>query len=140
MHASGYVLRIATRAWVNNVFDMAIYYTNLRRKWKVGQAIIFVHRTENGDAIVGHGVVENACEREELSEEEKGKNAMPKWKRAILFKYVIRFNKPLPTRETFLGDPKFRGRYCHGIALNKEQIDRIIAQAESLQPRRNQKA
>ena len=133
MRAEGYVLRIASKTWVDHVFDMAIYYTNLRRKWNIGQAIIFVHKTEDGDAIVGHGVVENVCEREELSEEEKGKHLEHDWKKAVTFKYVVRFNRPLPVRETFLGDPKYRGRYCHGLELSRRQVDTLISQAESLQ-------
>jgi len=33
---AGYVVRIATERWVNRVFEMAIYYTNMKRKWKSG--------------------------------------------------------------------------------------------------------
>jgi hypothetical protein len=42
---AGYVLRIMSDYWVNHVFDMAIYYTNLRRRWKSDQSIIFIHKT-----------------------------------------------------------------------------------------------
>jgi len=133
VHAGGYVLRIASTIWVDHVFDMAIYYTNLRRKWEAGQAAIFVHKVEDGDAVVGYGVVESAREREELPEEEKGEYLEHDWEKAIAFKYVVRFSKPLPVRETFLRDPKYRGRYCHGLELSRQQIGTLISQAESLQ-------
>jgi len=125
---AGYVLRIMSDYWVDHVFNMAIYYTNLRRRWKPDQTIIFIHRTNAGDAIVGYGVIENVCEQNELSEEER--LGSEEWKEAIVFKYVVRFEKPLPVKETFLKEPKFRGRYVHGLPLSKEQLDSILKLAE----------
>jgi hypothetical protein len=127
---AGYVLRIMSDYWVDHVFNMAIYYTNLRRRWKPDQTIVFIHRTNAGDAIVGYGVIENVCEQDELSEEER--LGSEEWKEAIVFKYVVRFEKPLPVKETFLKEPKFRGRYVHGLPLSKEQLDSILKLAESL--------
>jgi hypothetical protein len=127
---AGYILRIMSDYWVDHVFNMAIYYTNLRRRWKPDQTIIFMHKTNAGDAIVGYGVIENVCEQDELSEEERLESE--EWKEAIVFKYVVRFEKPLQVKETFLKEPKFRGRYVHGLPLSKEQLDSILKQAESL--------
>jgi hypothetical protein len=126
---AGYILRIMSDYWVDHVFDMAIYYTNLRRRWKPNQTIIFIHRTNVGDAIVGYGIIENVCEQDELSEEER--LGSEEWKEAIVFKYVVRFEKPLLVKETFLKEPKFRGRYVHGLALGKGKLDSILKQAES---------
>lgn len=129
MEIAGYILRIMSDYWVDHVFNMAIYYTNLRRRWKPDQTIIFIHRTNVGDAIVGYGIIENVCEQDELSEEER--LGSEEWKEAIVFKYVVRFEKPLPVKETFLKERKFRGRYVHGLPLSKEQLDSILKQAES---------
>jgi len=126
---AAYVLRITSDYWVNHVFDMAIYLTNLRRKWKADQGIIFIHNTESGDAVIGYGIIEKVCKQNELPEEERLEPE--KWKEAIVFKYVIKFEKPLITKKTFLKDPKFRGRFLHGLAINKEQLDSIVTQAES---------
>lgn len=93
---------------------------------------MFVHKVEEGDAIIGYGVVDNVCKREELSEEEKGGYLLHDWKEAIIFKYVVRFDKPLPVKETFLRDPKYHGRYCHGLKLDKRQVGGLISKAESL--------
>jgi len=133
VEADGYILRIATKQWVNQVFNMAIYYTAIRRKWRPGQTILFVHRTNVGDAIVGYGVIDNVYEKDELSEDEKRECEKYGWKKAIEFKYVKEFEKPVPIRETFLKDSKLRGRYFHGLKLNKEQLNSIIMQAENLQ-------
>jgi hypothetical protein len=50
---------------------MAIYYTGFHRKWKVGQIIVFVHKTALGDAFVGYGEIGNVYSLDELSEEER---------------------------------------------------------------------
>lgn len=133
VEADGYILRIATKKWVDQVFNIAIYYTGARRKWKVGQTIIFMHKTNIGDAIIGYGLIGNIYERDELSEEERRECEKYGWKKAIEFKYIIRFEKPLPVKETFIKDLKLRGRYLHSLSLNKEQLNSIISRAEHLQ-------
>ena len=133
VEAEGYILRISTKEWVDQVFSLAIYYTSTRRKWNMGQTIIFVHKTNIGDAIIGYGEIGNICASDELSEEERRECEKRGWKKAIEFKYVIRFDKPLPIKETFLKSSKLRGRSLHGFPLNKEQLDSIINKAEQLQ-------
>jgi predicted transcriptional regulator len=128
--AEGYILRIASEEWVRQVFDMAIYYTSLSRKWKEGQTILFVSKTSVGDMVIGYGVIQGVISTDELSEEERRKCEEHDWKRAIEFTYVKRFEKPLPLKKTFLKDSKFRGRYLHGLVISKEQLDSIISQAE----------
>jgi hypothetical protein len=124
--ATGYILRIATEKWVNQVFDMAIYYTSVRRRWKPGQTIVFVHKTSVGDAVIGYGVIGKIYERDELSDEEQRECEKHGWKKAIEFKYIMKLEKPLPIRETFLKNSKLRGRYFHGLKLDKEQLNSII--------------
>jgi hypothetical protein len=128
--AAGYILRIATKQWVAQVFEMAVYFTNIRRKWKTGQTILFVHKTKIGDAIVGYGVIEDAHEKDELSDEEKNQCEKGGWKRAIEFKYVKRLDTPLAVKETFLKGSKLRGKYFHGLKLNRTQLDSLMARAE----------
>lgn len=132
VEAEGYVLRITTKKWVNQVFSLAIYYTSLRRRWKPGQTIVFLHKTSVGDSIVGYGVIGRISEKDELSEEERRECEKHGWKKAIVFKYVKPV-KPLPIKETFLKNSKLRGRYFHGLKLDKEQVNSIINQAERLQ-------
>ena len=133
MNIAGYVLRISATEWVDHVFDVAIYYSSLRRKWKPKQVMLFVHKTSMGDAIVGYGVVESACEKQELPEHERQECERHGWNKALLFEYVMRFRKPLLIKETFLREPQFRGRYCHGLQLSDKEITSILKQAERLQ-------
>jgi hypothetical protein len=129
--ASGYVLRIASKQWVTQVFNMAIYYTNMHRKWKTGQTVIFIHRTDLGDAVVGYGIVESVYKRDELSESDKRECEKGGWKQAIEFKYVKQFDRPLSVRKTFLKDSKLRGKYLHGLELDRKQVETIITEAET---------
>ena len=131
--AEGCVLRIASKEWVDQVFSIAVYYTSLRRKWKQGQTIVFLSKTDVGDAVVGYGVVQSVYEKDELSEAEKNQCELHGWREAIEFSYVVRFDKPLLVKETFFRNTKLRGRCFHGYALSREQLKAIIAQAEKLQ-------
>ena len=130
----GFILRIATRDWVDQVFGTAIYFTNLRRKWKRGQNILFVHKTSEGDALVGYGLIEKAWEKDELPQHDKDACERGGWKRALEFQYVRQFDKPLPVKETFLKGSKLRGRCFHGLKLNKNRLQEILAQAEAHNP------
>jgi hypothetical protein len=126
----GCILRIATEEWVDHVFEMAIYYTNMKRKWKYGQPILFIHKTRTGDAFVGYGLFDHMAESNALSGEDRLECERGNWKRAIEFKYVKRFEKPLPVKQTFLKSSKRHGRFIHGLELNKEQLEQILGQAE----------
>jgi hypothetical protein len=128
---AGYILRIATKQWVNQVFDTAMYYTSAIRKWKPEQTILFVHKTSVGDSIIGYGVIEDVYGLDELSEEERRECEKHGWKVAIGFKYVKEFEKTLPLRETALKDLSARGKFLHGLPLSSEQIESVINQAES---------
>jgi len=131
--ADGYILRIATKEWTDKVFDSAIYYTSFRRKWRVGQTIIFIHKTDIGDAFVGYGMIGNVYDKNELSEEEQRECEKWGWRKALEFKYIIKFDKPLAIKETFLKNLKLSGRYLHGLSLKKEELSAILTQAERLE-------
>ena len=134
----GYVLRIKNEKWVEQVFDMAIYYSNLNRRWSPGQTILFIHNTQSGDAFVGYGIFSHAKQKRYLLEAEMIQCEQGGWKRAMEFKYVVRFEEPLLVKETFLGKSKLRGRYFHGLKLDREQVKAIVEKADKLQP--NQKS
>jgi hypothetical protein len=127
---AGYVLRIASEKWVNRVFEMAIYYTNVRRNWKSGQTILFLHRSQSGDAFVGYGIIDRACGIDDLNEEEKRDCEEGGWKSALEFLYVRLFDDPLLIKETFLKDTRLRGRYFHGLGLSRGQLRLIMEAAE----------
>ena len=123
---SGSILRIATNELVDLVFEMAIYYTNMNRKWSSGHMIVFVHKTKLGDAFVGYGSIERALEKDALSQEEQTECFRGGWKRAIEFRYVKRFAKPLLIKDTFFKTSKLRGRYFHGLRLSEQQLEDLL--------------
>lgn len=126
MQAAGYILRIVSEEWLDEVFNLAMYYTSVRRKWAPDQTILFVHKTTVGDAFVGYGVIKSVYENEDLPEEEKNRCEEHGWKKAIEFTYVIRFEKPLLVKNTFLKSLKVVGRCLNGYPLDKEMISAII--------------
>jgi hypothetical protein len=126
----GYILRISTKEWVDQVFDLAIYYTSSPRNWKAGQLVVFAHKTSNGDAFVGYGEICNVYSLDELSDKERLECQKWGWRKAMELKYVIRFNEPLLVKRTFFKDSKLRGRSLHGFALTDEQVNSIISQGE----------
>lgn len=134
VEVDGYILRIAGKEWVEKVFDSAMYYTSSPRKWRKGQTVLFLAKTELGDAFVGYGVIENIYMKEELSEEEQRECEVWGWRKALEFKYVVRFGKPLALKETFLKDSRLRGKCFHGFPLKVEQLNALIGQAESQTP------
>jgi hypothetical protein len=131
---AGYILRIASEKWVDRVFEMAIYYTNVRRNWKSGQTALFLHRTQVGDAFVGYGLIDKPSEMDDLNEEEKRDCQEGGWKTALEFQYVKRFDDPLPIKETFLKDTRLRGRYFHGLGLSRHQLHLIMEAAGQFSP------
>jgi hypothetical protein len=132
VETEGYLLRIATDQWVDQVFSIAAYYTGLRRKWKPDQTTLFVHKTDAGDAVVGYGLIENFHGKDEMSKEERLECEKHGWSSMIEYRYVVRFKKPILLKETFLKDLKLHGRYFHGLKLRNEQLQAVIALAEQI--------
>lgn len=125
----GYILRIAGKELADHVFDMAIYYTNLSRKWGSGQVILFVSKSELGDAFIGYGVIGRVLAKDALSDQERIECERGGWKVAIEFKYVGKLERPLLVKETFLKNSKLRGRFFHGLQLEREQVEDVLKQA-----------
>lgn len=125
----GYILRIVGEELANHVFDMAIYYTNLNRKWSSGQVVLFVHKVEFGDAFIGYGAIMRILEKHELCDQERIECERGGWKMAIEFKYVRKLERPLLVKETFLKDSKLRGRFFHGLQLDRVQVESLLKQA-----------
>lgn len=119
----GYILRITTKKWVKQVFDWAMYYTSAPRKRTPEQTILFLTRTDVGNAFINYGILEKILDTDELSEEEHYRCKKHCWKKALEFKYILKFEKPLPIQKTFLKDSKLRGAYLHGLKLDQDQLN-----------------
>lgn len=132
VEAQGYILRIASEEWLDEVFNLATYYTSVRRKWTTDQTVLFVHKTAIGDAFVGYGVIKDVHEKEDLTEEERNRCEEHGWRKAIEFAYVIRFEEPLLVKNTFLKNLKVVGRCLNGYPLNEEMLRAMITQSEDL--------
>jgi hypothetical protein len=127
---AGHILRIGSQRLVDQVFDSTVYYMNIQRKWKSGQSVLFLHKTDDGDAFVGYGIVKKACGKEYLAEEDRNACEAGNWSMALEFLYVKRFQHPLLIRSTFLKETKLKGRYLHGLCVDNRQLKSVLMQAE----------
>ena len=127
---TGYILRIARDEWVKQVFDLKKYYVGVRGRWEPGLTIFFARKAEKGDSFLGYGFIENVQELEELSEEERSECEKWGWKHALNFKNVVRFEPPLPIKETLIKDVGLWGSRLHGYRLTSEQVQSILSKAE----------
>ena len=93
------------------------------------QTILFVHRTNVGDAFVGYGVIKSIYESEDLTEEERSRCKEHGWRKALEFAYVIKYEKPLLVKNTFLRNLKVVGRCLNGYPLDSETLNAIITQS-----------
>jgi len=126
----GYILRIVRDEWVEQVFDLKKYYVGVRGRWEPGLTIFFARKAERGDSFLGYGVIENVQELEELSEEERSECEKWSWKHALNFKNVVKFEPPLPIKETVIKDTGLWGNRLHGYRLTSEQVQSILSKAE----------
>lgn len=130
---SGYILRINSDEWVEQIFQLNKYYSGIMRKWRSGTPILLARKSVEGDSFLGYGVVEKVELLWEMKPEEENYCRENNWKCALTFKPLIRFSRPLPIKDTILVDDKRKGSFLHGALLNEEQVDKIIDSAESNQ-------
>ncbi|MBE0511627.1 hypothetical protein IBX38_01085 [Candidatus Bathyarchaeota archaeon] len=128
----GYILRISRDEWVKQVFDLKKYYVGVRRRWEPGLTIFFARKAEKGDSFLGFGLIENVQGLEELSEEERSECEKWGWKHALNFKNVLKFEPPLPIKETLIKEVGLRGSRLHGYRLTSEQVRSILSKAEKM--------
>ncbi|RJS88502.1 hypothetical protein CW700_07625 [Candidatus Bathyarchaeota archaeon] len=129
----GYILRISREEWVRQVFEKRKYYPGIMRRWTRGMTILLARKTEEGDSFIGYGIIGRIDMPWELPEEEQEYCKEHGWKCAISFKTLVRFERPLPLKKTFLQGDRRKGRFLHGIPLTVEQVDSIIEAAEDYQ-------
>lgn len=126
----GYILRISTNQWLKQVYDLKKYYPGTMRHWKRGTIILLAKKTEEGDSFIGYGVVDKVQMLWELPPEEEAYCREHRWKCALSFERLFRFEKPFPIKESILADDPRKGRFLHGVRLTEDQVDAILEAAE----------
>lgn len=126
----GYILGIARNEWVKQVFNLKKYYVVVRGRWEPGLTIFFARKAEKGDSFLGYGFIGSVQKLEELSEEERSECEKHGWKRVLNFKSVVRFEPPLPIKETVIKDTGLWGSRLHGYRLTSAQVRSILSRAE----------
>lgn len=129
----GYILRISTDSWRDQVYELKKYYSGVMRGWKRGTPILLAKKTEAGDSFIGYGVVGKVEMLWELPPEEEAYCKEHNWKCALTFKALFSYEKPYPIKESILADDPRKGSFLHGARLTEDQVDAILEAAEDYQ-------
>ena len=129
----GYILRLSTDSWRDQVFELKKYYSGVMRGWKRETPILLAKKTEAGDSFIGYGVVGKVEMLWELSPEEEAYCRENNWKCALTFKALNGFEKPYPIKESLLAEDTRKGAFLHGARLTEDQMDAILDAAEEYQ-------
>jgi len=99
----GYILRISSDDWVDQVYELKKYYSGVMRSWKRETPILFAKKTDVGDSF-------RRC--------------------ALSFKTLRKFEDPYPIKESILAEDPRKGSFLHDARLTEEQMDTILEAAE----------
>jgi hypothetical protein len=131
--ANGYILRISNETLVNQVFSLGKYYSGIQRNFIRGTPLLFAAKTDDGDSLVGYGVVDKIEYLWEMTPAEEEYAKEHNWKIALTLRGATRFGSPLLIKNSLLKDDKRKGAYLHGAKLSEETIDALLEQAEEIQ-------
>jgi hypothetical protein len=126
----GYILRIKTEEWRNQVYELKKYYSGVMRAWRRGSKILLAMKAEAGDSFIGYGVVGKVEQLWELPPEEEAYCKENNWKCALTFKDLFKFPKPYPIKESIIGSDPRKGSFLHGARLTEKQVDTILETAK----------
>lgn len=131
----GYMLRISRDEWLEQVFERRKYYPGLVRKWSPGMTILLLKKTERGDSFIGYGIIGQILKPSEASKEEQEYCLANGWKCILGFKELVRFEEPLPLKQTFLKNDKRKGKLFHALPLTFRQLNSVLDDANSSKSR-----
>ncbi|MFB0523314.1 MAG: hypothetical protein ACETV1_06100 [Candidatus Bathyarchaeia archaeon] len=130
--SKGYILRISRDEWVRQVFSLKRYYAGVRRRWEPELTIFFARKAEKGDSFLGCGVIKSVQKAKELSGRERAECEKWGWRHVLHFKNLVKFEPPLPIKETAIKDVGVYGRLLHGYSLTQAQIQSLLSKAQQL--------
>jgi hypothetical protein len=129
----GYVLRVNSDEWVEQIFQLKKYYSGIMRNWRRGTPILLAKKAEQGDSFLGYGITDKVEMLWEMTPEEEDYCRENRWKCALTFQPLIKFEAPLPIKDTVLANDRRKGSLLHGAMLPEEQVDSILDKAEEQQ-------
>jgi hypothetical protein len=129
----GYVLRISHEDLVNQVFSLGKYYSGIQRNFIRGTPLLFAAKTDDGDSLVGYGVIYNIEHLWEMIPADEVYAKEHNWKIGLTLRGATRFKTPLLIKNSLLKDDKRRGAFLHGAKLSEDTIDALLEQAEEIQ-------
>ena len=129
----GYILRVSTDDWVNQIYELKKYYSGVMRNWRRDSTILLAKKTQVGDSFIGYGVIGKVEMLWELTPEEETYCRENNWKCSLSFKAMEQYKNPYPIKQTFLAADPRKGAFLHGARLTEQQVEEILEKAEDYQ-------
>lgn len=130
---SGCILRITKEEWLQQVFDLRMYYTGLRGvRWKPDLTVLFARKSDMGDSFIGYGIIQSVKKVDELTENEKLECQKFGWRWRLDFSKMWKFEPPLPLKNTPLADVTKKGKFLHGHYLSEAEIRAILSDVKTM--------
>ncbi len=123
---ANYILRIAKDEWIRLVFGKKAYYTAMRRNWEADSKVVFVKKMEEGDSLIGYGVIDDAITLDEMDHKEKDICLDNGWIKKLIFSKMIKFEPPILIRDTEIAEWPQKGALLHGAPISDEQLQEVI--------------
>lgn len=125
-----YILRISKDEWEKQVFAIKSYYAGVRRDWEPNAKILLVKKTESGDAFIGYAMIKSVADLQEMSDEEKDMCINNNWNKKLSFGKLVRFESPVPVKDTVVSKWGQRGALLHGAPISEADIESIVKAAK----------
>jgi hypothetical protein len=126
-----YILRIVKDDWEKQVFALKAYYVGVRRGWEKGSTIFLIKKTESGDAFIGYGIIKNIASLDEMDDKEKEVCINNNWNKKLSFGKLVRFEPPVPVKDTVVGKWGQKGALLHGTPISQSDIEFITKIAKT---------
>jgi hypothetical protein len=123
-----YIIRITGGVIANHIYGLSTYYIKLRREWSKGSKIIFLRKmavTDDEDAFIGLGTIENTFEPFELEFVERKMCIENNYCKKIAFGNLEKFLPELPINDTQIASLRQRNPLLHGVQISDSEILKI---------------
>ncbi len=129
--AQNYILRISKDEWEKRVFAGKSYYAGVRREWEKDAKILLVKKTGGGDAFIGYAVISKVAGLDQMDGQEREMCEGNNWNKKLSFGKLVRFEPPVPVRDTAVSSWGQKGALLHGAPISETDLQAIIGAAKT---------
>ena len=106
----GYILRVSTDDWVEQIFEIKKYYSGIMRNWKRGTPILLAKKTDVGDSFLGYGITDKVEMLWEMTPEEENYCRENNWRCTLTLKPLDTLREAIPHKRDVSGRRPTQGQ------------------------------